>query len=479
MPVTPNSAPPLVDAVASVPSLRTLGTGAQQAASGDDSRFYTPINAQVTPAPNKVPISNGSGAIAEGWFPNSGVIAGTYNNITVDAKGIVTSGTISDFGTYVFADTRRFTSTIGTEEVIAQYVVDFSDVHTDSLQARIAALASSSGGLATFKVRVGGTDSVADGTVVATASTTSGTTVAITGTGTTSVPIGVQYVKLTAISSEVGLIATIADFSVSFFPSSVNGHWFAPDSDEYASSTGTEEVASQYVVDFADFTYSELAAKLTASVSSVSGTATIRIRIGGTDSVANGYVVAEGTVTTSSPALFLAAGLFTNPGALQFLKITIESSGAGINATMDHSCAFISPKSTSTAVTPPPPSPLSCDPTKEYSVISTSEELLFQWLVDFNNFTQSLMNMELSAFAKVASGNGIVRLYLGGNPDTLDGILVGSSSPFRSPTYGIIEASGNFTRPAGKQCVKVTMQNSVLNSAATVEATTVIFRSAV
>ena len=50
--------------------------------------------------------------------------------------------------------------------------------------------------------------------------------------------------------------------------------------------------------------------------------------------------------------------------------------------------------------------------------------------------------MELSAFAKVASGNGIVRLYLGGNPDTLDGILVGSSSPFRSPTYGIIEASG-------------------------------------
>lgn len=36
---SPIPSPPQADAVATVPSLRTLGTGAQQAASGADARF--------------------------------------------------------------------------------------------------------------------------------------------------------------------------------------------------------------------------------------------------------------------------------------------------------------------------------------------------------------------------------------------------------------------------------------------------------
>jgi hypothetical protein len=85
--------PPPIDAAANVGSLRTLGTGAQQAAAGNDARLGTPTNAVVTPTANKIPLADPSGVISIGWLPSSGVAAGTYTNATVmvDAHGIVTS----------------------------------------------------------------------------------------------------------------------------------------------------------------------------------------------------------------------------------------------------------------------------------------------------------------------------------------------------------------------------------------------------
>lgn len=73
MPNSPTPAPPLSDAAQGTPSLRTLGTGNQQAAAGNDSRLATPSNAQTTPASNKIPLADGTGVIAPGWLANASV----------------------------------------------------------------------------------------------------------------------------------------------------------------------------------------------------------------------------------------------------------------------------------------------------------------------------------------------------------------------------------------------------------------------
>lgn len=61
-------APPLVDAAAASPSLRTLGTGANQAAAGNDTRFVTPT---ATPTANSVPLSLASGLLDPLWVQNA------------------------------------------------------------------------------------------------------------------------------------------------------------------------------------------------------------------------------------------------------------------------------------------------------------------------------------------------------------------------------------------------------------------------
>ena len=86
--------PPLVDAAPSVASLRTLGTGADQAAAGNDGRFGTPSSAQTTPAAGKIPIALGSGVISPGWLAVvSGILGST---LLEDGAGNVTFGTMQD-----------------------------------------------------------------------------------------------------------------------------------------------------------------------------------------------------------------------------------------------------------------------------------------------------------------------------------------------------------------------------------------------
>ena len=88
---SPTPAPPLADAAPSTPSLRTLGTGSQQAAAGNDSRFGTPTNAQTTPAPNKIPLADGTGVIAPGWLANaSASISGLVSTSTQTFAGLKT-----------------------------------------------------------------------------------------------------------------------------------------------------------------------------------------------------------------------------------------------------------------------------------------------------------------------------------------------------------------------------------------------------
>ena len=56
------------DGAAGTYSMRTIGTGALQAAAGNDSRLSTPTNAQTTPAAGKIPIALGDGHIDHSWI---------------------------------------------------------------------------------------------------------------------------------------------------------------------------------------------------------------------------------------------------------------------------------------------------------------------------------------------------------------------------------------------------------------------------
>lgn len=102
----------------------------------------------------------------------------------------------------------------------------------------------------------------------------------------------------------------------------------------YADNTGAE-----VVVDHVDVNLGALASNITfelvGSVKSQSGTATFRLRLGGSDGVADGTIVATITATSASFTQKNGGSPQTNPGGLQRLKITVQSSAAGQDAEMD------------------------------------------------------------------------------------------------------------------------------------------------
>jgi hypothetical protein len=67
---------------------------------------------------------------------------------------------------------------------------------------------------------------------------------------------------------------------------------------------------------------------------SISGTATIRMYVGGTPQTADGTLRASVTVPAGSLGITGFSGSFANPGGRQPVKFTIQSSGAGVVATV-------------------------------------------------------------------------------------------------------------------------------------------------
>jgi hypothetical protein len=107
------------------------------------------------------------------------------------------------------------------------------------------------------------------------------------------------------------------------------------DANQYSTASGTEELLVQVAQDASVFEVgATLNTLLVAAVKSSSGTATFRLRIGGTEGLADGTVVA--TITTSSASFVSARGTGThaNPGGLVLLKVTAQSSGGGNTATI-------------------------------------------------------------------------------------------------------------------------------------------------
>ena len=98
-----------------------------------------------------------------------------------------------------------------------------------------------------------------------------------------------------------------------------------------ASSLGTEEVLYQWEGDFGTLPVS-LTAELVASFLSVSGTATFKLRLGGSDNVADGTVLMTITQAVASFQVKSGSDSLTNPTGLLFVKLTATSSGVGVDA---------------------------------------------------------------------------------------------------------------------------------------------------
>lgn len=103
----------------------------------------------------------------------------------------------------------------------------------------------------------------------------------------------------------------------------------------YQSNTGAEDVIPLGLQDFDSLPGGTLSAKLVAWVSSAGGTATFRLRIGGTRAGADGTVVATITSTSATLEAKKATGTFANPGGLQALKLSLQSSAAAVAADIE------------------------------------------------------------------------------------------------------------------------------------------------
>jgi hypothetical protein len=101
----------------------------------------------------------------------------------------------------------------GSEDLLKEALADFSSLATASLSLTFSALVQSlSGATGTFRLRLGGTDGLADGTLLATVSSASASYIVVRTTATLTNPGGQQVLKLTGQSSSIG--ATILVKSV-------------------------------------------------------------------------------------------------------------------------------------------------------------------------------------------------------------------------------------------------------------------------
>ena len=101
----------------------------------------------------------------------------------------------------------------------------------------------------------------------------------------------------------------------------------------FGDTTGAEAIVVERVFDFG-ILGSPLTVAFSGSFATASGTATFRMRIGGTYGAADGTVVASLTTTATSPTKLGTSGTYANPTGLQFVKITVQGPSAGVDATV-------------------------------------------------------------------------------------------------------------------------------------------------
>ena len=110
---------------------------------------------------------------------------------------------------------KTLASNSGAEEVVEQVTVDFGGISGSTLTFDLTGQALSATGTATFKLYVGGTYGVADGTLLGSVTTASASFVQVQISTTSSNPTGLKPVKISITSSGAAHDAQLRDFTVS------------------------------------------------------------------------------------------------------------------------------------------------------------------------------------------------------------------------------------------------------------------------
>jgi hypothetical protein len=145
----------------------------------------------------------------------SSIIAGA--GIAVDAaKGDVTISTAPGLGNKLTLSHVGELSQSGvTEQLIYEENVNFDDIPTGNIEARLTALTMAATGAETFNLRVGGTIGAIDGTIRATVGGAVGAWAQVTNKGAAFAnPTGQQLVKITALNADAGGTGRIRGISI-------------------------------------------------------------------------------------------------------------------------------------------------------------------------------------------------------------------------------------------------------------------------
>ena len=98
---------------------------------------------------------------------------------------------------------------------------------------------------------------------------------------------------------------------------------------QIADTSGAEVLIYQAAVNFGSLPAGTLTAEITAQIMAAAGTATFRVRLGGTDRAVDGTVLATMTTTSATFARATANGTFTNPTGIAYVKVTEQTSSPG------------------------------------------------------------------------------------------------------------------------------------------------------
>lgn len=104
------------------------------------------------------------------------------------------------------------------------------------------------------------------------------------------------------------------------------------DPTEGGTSSGGEEVIRQFTADVGAIAGGTIAIDATLRAKTVSGTATVRVYVGGTYDAADGTLVGQQTLTSAGFTPIQIAASVANPTGVVPVKITLQSPSAGVEA---------------------------------------------------------------------------------------------------------------------------------------------------
>lgn len=107
------------------------------------------------------------------------------------------------------------------------------------------------------------------------------------------------------------------------------------DNREHADSTGDEVLVSQFSADLTPNPSASVTLDVSFLAASAAGTATYRIYVGGTIGAVDGTLIGSATRSVVTLAALRITGSLTNPHGMVPVKITMQSSGAGVDAVID------------------------------------------------------------------------------------------------------------------------------------------------